>query len=160
MTEKKYTKVFSHINRLDLILALVGGFLAISTISFISFNYNSSFLIASFGASAVILYVTPEGVFARPKNLIGGHLLAAISGILIYNSFGLAWWSVSIGITLTILLMVLTDTIHPPAGATAIIAILGKADFTFLLIPVLTGVLILFLWYIIMKKLKIIMKIR
>lgn len=155
---KKYTIIFSHINRLDLLIALFGAFLAISTISFISFNYNSSFLIASFGASAVILYTTPEGVFARGRNLIGGHMIAATIGVIIYSLFGITWWGISLGVTLTILFMVLTDTIHPPAGATVIVAILGKSSFLFILIPVFTGVIVLFLWSILMKRLKSIIK--
>lgn len=158
VNNKKHTKVFAHINRLDVLISLIGAFLAISTISYIAFNYNNSFLIASFGASAVILYVTPEGVFARGKNLIGGHLIAATIGVSIYNLFGVTWWGISLGVTITILLMVITDTIHPPAGATVIVAILGKSTFMFILMPVLTGVIVLFLWSILMKRLKLSIK--
>lgn len=152
--ENKYTRILAHVNRLDVITAVIGCFLAISTISYISMNYNSAFLIASFGASAVILYATPDGIFARPQNLIGGHLLAATTGVILYNLVGTTWWSLSLGVTITILLMMLTSTIHPPAGATAIVAIVGKASVSFIIMPVFTGVMILFIWSIIMNRIR------
>lgn len=153
--KNRYTKVFFYVSRLDVLAAGIASFLAISTISYIFVNYNSEFLIASFGASAVILYATPDGIFARPRNFIGGHLLAGTVGILMYNLFGITWWSISIGVTTSIVLMMLTDTIHPPAGATAIVAILGKADPSFLLMPLLSGVSILLIWNLLMKKIKV-----
>lgn len=152
--ENKYTRIFSHVNRLDVITAVLGAFLGISTISYIFINYNSSFLIASFGASAVILYSTPDGIFARPQNLIGGHLIAATIGVIIYNLFGITWWSLALGVAIAILLMMITSTIHPPAGATALIAILTKATPLFILMPVFTGVIILFIWHVLMNKIR------
>ncbi|KMT22849.1 HPP family protein [Clostridium cylindrosporum] len=148
----KKVNIFSHINRFDLILALIGTFIGVSLITILSVNYDSAFLIASFGASAVILYTTPKSPFARPQNVICGHVLAAITGIVMYKVFGITWWSLALTVTIANGIMIITNTIHPPAGATSLIAILTKASPIFIIKPVLVGTIILVVWAILMNK--------
>lgn len=151
---RNYTQIISNVSRLDIISAVLGSFFAISTLAYVFINYNSSFLIASFGASAVILYATPNGIFARPQNLVGGHLIAATVGVIISSLFGMTWWSLALGVSITIFITMLTNTIHPPAGATALVAIMSHAKPIFILMPVFTGVMTLLIWAIITNKLR------
>ena len=59
---------------------------------------------------------------------------------------GSTWYCMALAVMITTLLLAMTDTVHPPAGATALFIVLeGITDYRFLLMPVLTGVLILFL---------------
>jgi len=87
---------------------------------------NSLFLVGSFGASAVLLYATPTSPYAQPRNLLLGHTLSAAVGVscalLLKDNLALA---AATAVSLSIVLMHLTRSIHPPGGATALIAVVG-----------------------------------
>jgi CBS-domain-containing membrane protein len=100
-------------------------------------------LIGSLGASAVLLFGANESPLAQPRNLIGGHLLSAITAVLIVAVFGSGPYAMAFGVGAAIFLMYMTHTTHPPGGATALIGIQGHAGFGYVLVPVLAGVLIL-----------------
>jgi CBS domain-containing membrane protein len=84
------------------------------------------FLIGSFGATAVLLYGVPHSELAQPRNVIGGHVLSAFVGVTAYKlvggHLGLA---AALAVAVSVAVMLLTRTLHPPAGATALIAVLG-----------------------------------
>jgi len=88
-------------------------------------------LLGSFGASAVLLYGFPQVPFSQPRNTIGGHLVAATVGITIQKMMNMGlfdiWLAAPIGVSLATMLMIKTNTVHPPAGGTALIAILGSS---------------------------------
>lgn len=105
-------------------------------------------LIGSYGASAVLLYGAPRSPFAQPRNLVGGHLLSALIGVaackLFPDNTALA---AALAVATAIAVMQLTRTLHPPGGATALIAVIGPGqirDLGWLYpFPVLFGALIL-----------------
>ena len=110
---------------------------------------NSLFLVGSFGATAVLIYGVPNSPFAQPRNLIGGHLLSAVAGVscalFFQDNIALA---AATAVTLAIVLMHLTNTIHPPGGATALIAVIGGSNvhalgYWYVLTPIGTGALIM-----------------
>lgn len=87
-------------------------------------------VIASIGSTAFIVFTMPRNITAAPRRVIGGHLIGLFSGSLcalipqpsIFSS--VIVYSLAVGIS--ILLMVATDTEHPPAGGTALgVAITG-----------------------------------
>ena len=135
------------------VLTFLGAFSGIACIGFINSKYfvlsDNLFLIGSFGASAVLIYGIINSPLAQPRNLIGGHLISAITGVTIYKLFGgEAWLSASLAVSLSIVLMQITKTLHPPGGATALIANIGSEKikglgYFYVLSPVLSGVLIL-----------------
>lgn len=135
------------------VLTFLGAFIGIACIGFINSKYfvlsDNLFLIGSFGASAVLIYGIINSPLAQPRNLIGGHLISAITGVTIYKLFGgEAWLSASLSVSLSIVLMQITKTLHPPGGATALIANIGSEKikglgYFYVLSPVLSGVLIL-----------------
>jgi CBS domain-containing membrane protein len=107
------------------------------------------FLIGSFGASAALLFGAPRAPLAQPKSLILGQLIAATCGVsafkLVGGDLGLA---AGLAVGSATAIMLLTGSLHPPAGATALIAVLGPAKvhalgYEYVLSPVLIGVLIL-----------------
>jgi CBS-domain-containing membrane protein len=108
-------------------------------------------LIGSFGASAVIIFSTPHSPYALPRHAIGGHLVSAVVGVLIYRFLGVhasMWFCAALAVSTAIFLMQVTRTIHPPGGATALIAVVGTEKvhalgYYYILSPVLTGILIL-----------------
>ena len=84
-------------------------------------------VIGSFGASAVLIYGAITSPLAQPRNLLGGHVFSAIIGVTCYKLFSSHLWIASaISVATAIVLMQVTDTVHPPGGATALIAIIGS----------------------------------
>jgi CBS-domain-containing membrane protein len=134
-------------------LTFLGAFVGIATIGFINsrdFVINDNlFLIGSFGASAVLIYGIINSPLAQPRNLIGGHLISAFVGVTICKLFpDYLWLSASLAVSLSIVLMQITKTLHPPGGATALIANIGSEKikalgYFYVISPVLSGVLIL-----------------
>ena len=112
-------------------------------------GYDNLFLIGSFGASAVLIYGVINSPFSQPRNLIGGHLFAAIIGVTIHKLIpGELWLSAALSVSLSIVVMQITKTLHPPGGATGLIANIGSAKiqqlgYWYVVSPVLTGVAIL-----------------
>lgn len=129
----------------DMLWSALGSFLGIGAVSFLAFHYSLPLLVASFGATAVLIYGAPTSPFAQPRNVLGGHLVSAFIGVVAYQLLGTTWLSVTLGVSLAILLMLFTRTVHPPGGATALTAILNGQGFAFISEPVLLGVLILLL---------------
>ena len=111
------------------------------------------FLIASFGSSMVLLYGYPESPFAKPKNILFGHLVTSAIGILFYNFIPLPIYiSIPLAVGFGVGLMILLDVTHPPAGGNPIIVILGSVSFDYLFSPILTGCLIIIAFGIILNK--------
>jgi len=132
----------------------IGSFLGIGLIGFLNSRYftayDNLFLIGSFGASSVLIYGIINSPLAQPRNLIGGHLVCAITGVVIHHLIpGQVWLSAALSVSIAIVLMQITKTLHPPGGATALIANIGSPKiqalgYFYILSPVLSGVLILF----------------
>lgn len=99
--------------------------------------------IAPLGASAVLLFGANDSPLAQPRNLIGGHLISACVAAAIVALLGSSQLTMALAVGLSILLMNLTHTTHPPGGATALIGVQGHAGITFIFVPVLAGALIL-----------------
>lgn len=133
----------------------IGSFLGIGIIGSISSQYftayDNLFLIGSFGASAVLIYGIINSPLAQPRNLIGGHVICALLGVTIHKLLpGQLWLSSALSVSLAIVAMQITKTLHPPGGATALIANIGSAKiqslgYWYVLSPVLLGVTVLLL---------------
>ena len=108
------------------------------------------FLLGSFGASSVLIYGAIQSPLAQPRNLIGGHVVSSIVGVTMYKILPeLIWVSAPLAVALSIVAMQVTKTLHPPGGATALIAVIGtpkikELGYMYVLSPVLAGTLILF----------------
>lgn len=134
--------------------SFIGAFVGIGLIAFIQSHsltqYENIFLIGSFGASSVLIYGAIQSPLAQPRNLIGGHLISALIGVTVYKLLpDIIWLSAPMAVALSIVAMQITKTLHPPGGATALIAVTGAPKITalgfmYILSPVLTGCLILF----------------
>jgi CBS-domain-containing membrane protein len=134
--------------------SFIGSFVGIGILSYLeSIRFSGTdivFLIGSFGASSVLVYGIIQSPFSQPRNLIGGHLISAIIGVTINKLVpDIIWLSAPLAVSLSIIFMQITKTLHPPGGATALIAVTGSAQikdlgYMYVLSPVLDGVLILF----------------
>jgi len=113
----------------------------------------SPFLLASLGGSAVFLFGMTRAPAAQPRALFGGHLGGALVGIACYQAFGDALWVSALAMALALGLMLLTRTMHPPAGANPLLMVHMHAGFGALLQPVLLGVLALALVAVVWSRL-------
>ena len=82
-------------------------------------------IIASFGASAVLVYGAVKSPLAQPGNLIGGHLISALISVATYQFLGGAWFSIALAVSCALAVMLATGTLHPPGRATALLAVTG-----------------------------------
>ncbi|KAF2170828.1 hypothetical protein M409DRAFT_18801 [Zasmidium cellare ATCC 36951] len=92
-------------------------------------TWHPPVVIASLGASAVLDFNTIKSPLSQPRNSVIGNTLAAICGVCIAKLFQLnsnfnniQWVSGAVGCALASWVMSLTNTIHPPGGATAVLA--------------------------------------
>ena len=135
--------------------SFLGSFVGIGILAYIQsihFSGNDAvYLIGSFGASSVLVYGIIQSPFSQPRNLIGGHLVSAFIGVTVHKlAPDIIWIAAPLAVSLAIILMQITKTLHPPGGATALIAIIGSdkikdLGYMYVISPVLIGVIILFL---------------
>ncbi|RYF49601.1 MAG: HPP family protein [Cytophagaceae bacterium] len=135
--------------------SFVGAFFGIGIIAFIQSFYfeqlENVFLIGSFGASSVLVYGAIQSPLAQPRNLIGGHVFSALVGVTVFTLVpDIIWISAPLAVALSVVVMQVTKTLHPPGGATALIAVIGTEKikalgYFYVLSPVLSGSVILLL---------------
>ena len=134
-------------------ISAFGAFLCISVLAYLnSFDESNLWLIPPFGASMVLVMAVHESPLAHPKNILFGHIISAFSGVFVFSVLGSSFISLGLAVGLAIFLMMATKTVHPPAGANPIIAILGAKGMGFILMPVAVGASFIVLFAIIYNK--------
>jgi CBS-domain-containing membrane protein len=131
----------------------IGALVGIGLIAFIQSHAlgrtENVFLIGSFGASSVLVYGAIQSPLAQPRNLVGGHVVSAIIGVTVaFLLPDIIWLTAPLAVAGSIVAMQYTKTLHPPGGATALIAVTGSEKikalgYWFVLSPVLSGAMIL-----------------
>ena len=140
-------------NYQNILISSLGAFLCIFLIAYLnSVDETNIWLIPPFGASLVLVMSVHDSPLAQPRNVFFGHILSASSGVLLFYLLGNSPISISLALSLAIILMMITKTIHPPAGANPIIAILGAKSFEFVIMPVATGALFIVIFAFIYNK--------
>jgi CBS-domain-containing membrane protein len=114
----------------EIMWSWLGAFLGIGFIAYVNANIFEKIdllmIIGSFGASAVLIYGAIKSPLAQPRNLIGGHILSAVVGVASYQLFHAhLWFASAVAVATAIAVMHATKTLHPPGGATALIAVIG-----------------------------------
>lgn len=135
--------------------AFTGALLGMGLISYLHYSVfpkgDYIFLIGSFGASSVLIFGIIQSPLAQPRNLIGGHFLSAVIGVSVQKLIPeILWIAAPLSVALSIIVMQMTKTLHPPGGATALIAVTGspkliELGYWYVISPVLSGALILFI---------------
>ncbi len=141
------------VSSIEIFWSWIGAFIGITPIAWLNYNYFSGndfvYIIGSFGASAVLIYGAVRSPLAQPRNLVGGHVLSAFIGVASWQLFYTCpWFAAAFSVATAIAVMHFTQTLHPPGGATALIAVIGSdkihdLGFLYVLIPVGLGVMIM-----------------
>jgi CBS-domain-containing membrane protein len=139
---------------INALLSALGALIFISFLAFLDRSFEGMiWLIPPFGASMVLVMAVHESPLAKPKNILLGHILSALSGVIILYLIGDNFLALGIAVALAVFVMILTDTIHPPAGANPIIVILTGQGISFVLFPVAVGAFMLVVFAYLYNKL-------
>lgn len=126
-----------------IVISWLGGVLAIAVVAYLADSSHVPLVLGSFGASCVLVFGFPDSPFSQPRNVIAGHFLATLTGLLFLTVFGAHWWSMALAVGTSIAVMQLTRTVHPPAGSNPVIVMLAAPSWQFLLTPTLLGAIVL-----------------
>ena len=131
----------------------LGGFTSILLILLVSRQLvgqaDATLIVASMGASAVLLFAVPHGPLSQPWALVGGHLVSALIGVSCYLLISNLFVAAALAVGLAISAMYFLRCIHPPGGATALTAVVAgsavhELGYLYLLTPVLINVAVIF----------------
>lgn len=126
----------------EILRTCIGTVLGIGGVALLAKYTQLPFIIAPFGASAVLLYSAVSSPLAQPRNLVLGHLVSGVIAITVCNLVGNSAASTVLAVTTAIVAMMLLDAVHPPGGATALLCMLqNTTSYTFLLTPLPQAVL-------------------
>jgi CBS-domain-containing membrane protein len=158
---QKIIGVDSHgLGHTEKIISAVGGFIGIALTMWISLSYlgtqGAALLIASMGASAVLLFAVPHSPLTQPWPVIGGHTAAALIGVACAQWISIPLLAAPLSVALTIITMHYLRCLHPPGGGTALAAVVGGSEihalgFQFVLTPVLLNATLILLSAIIVN---------
>jgi CBS-domain-containing membrane protein len=137
----------------EILWSWIGSLLGIAVVAALHFRILAplglSLIIGSFGASAVLVYGAIRSPLAQPRNLIGGHVLSAVIGVAAFRWLGWQpWLAAALAVATAIAVMHLTKTLHPPGGATALIAVIGgdgvhQLGYLYVLMPAALGAVVM-----------------
>ena len=133
------------------LLGGIGAGVTIGILAYITFqsilagtNYGL-WLAASFGSSVVVVFGYPENEFAQPKNVLLGHLLCTLVGIIFVTLFNITqdrsifYLAIGLAVGISVMLMMVFKVTHPPAGGNTIVVMLTQNSFQFLIFPIMVG---------------------
>lgn len=115
----------------DALVTTVGSWLGIAAVAGVDAAVHGApgrlgapALLASFGASAVLVFGVVESKLSQPLNFIGGQTVSAFVGVAVSHALARAphWAAAATGVAAATLAMALLSITHPPGGATALIA--------------------------------------
>ncbi len=135
------------------LIAALGGFLCITILSFLN-QYSNVYiwLIPPFGATMVLVMSVHDSPLAQPKNIFFGHVLSGLSGLIIITLIGSSIYSLGLGVGLAIFIMMITKTVHPPAGGNPLIVILSDQTMSFIFMPLAAGSIVIILFAVAYNK--------
>ncbi len=133
------------------LLGGIGAGVTISILAYITYQSTLSgsiyglWLAASFGSSVVVVFGYPNNEFAQPKNIILGHLLCTLVGIIFVTLFKITqdrtifFLALGLAVGISVMLMMTFKITHPPAGGNTIVVMIAQDSFQFLIFPITVG---------------------
>lgn len=128
---------------LSIAVASIGGGLGILIMLMLAEHAHFAWGLVPFATSIVLVLGAPDAPPSQPRNIMGGHVLSALSGAICCALFGWSVTAAAIGVGCAIALMRATRTFHPPAGINPVVMVIAHAGWSFILMPVAAGAAIL-----------------
>lgn len=131
-------------------LAFIATYLCVTITAFITSVDHAPLFVASIGATAVLIFAVPTSPLAQPWPLIGGHLFSASIGVFCFQMIPSFMLALAVAVSLSILVMQFTRSLHPPAGAATLGVLLGTPEiqslgYWYVLDPVMINVVVMLL---------------
>jgi CBS-domain-containing membrane protein len=117
------------------LIVTIGVTLAVGMAGLISDLTHCMLIATSLGASSFLLFGFPDSAFAQPRNFLGGYLVTALVGLVLVHLLGTAWWAVAAATGAATAVMMITDTVHPPAASNPLIIASMHPGWSFLVFP-------------------------
>jgi len=134
------------------LVAGIASAIFIALLACLNIGTQNLWLIPPFGASIVLITAAHSSPLAQPRNIFFGHIISSVCGLAVIYFFDVTYLSIGFSVGLAVSLMMITKTVHPPAGANPIIIIMANEGFSFLLMPISVGAAILVLYAVIFNK--------
>ena len=138
--------MFDRSQFLAILAGAVGGAIAIGSMEAFSATTTFPLVAIPFATSIVVVLGSPKAEPAQPRALIGGHLASTLVGLLIVKLCGPVPWAAALAVGLAMIAMHLTGTFHPPAGIDPLVVVINNMSWSFLIVPVGIGALLLTLF--------------
>jgi CBS-domain-containing membrane protein len=141
------------------LLAGIGTGLTIGILAYITYESILSgttyglWFMASFGSTVINVFGFPKNRNSQPKNVLFGHLLSALVGIIFITFFEASFITLGLAVGVATMLMLALKITHPPAGGTVIMVMIGDVSFRFLIFPVMVGAITIIIGGIIYNRL-------
>jgi len=143
------------VSNTEVMWSWIGAFFGTGLVAWVNQAFftgsDLTLMIASFGASAVLIYGAVRSPLAQPRNLVGGHIVSALVGVTMWMLFQqIPWLAGALAVATAIAAMHLTRTLHPPGGATALVAVIGSDQihdlgYLYVIFPATVGPILLLL---------------
>jgi len=147
------------------LLGGIGAGVTIAILAYITFksalagtNYGL-WLATSFGSSVVVVFGYPNNEFAQPKNVLLGHLLCTLVGVMFVTLFKISqdrsifFLMIGLAVGVAVMLMMAFKITHPPAGGNVIVVMLSQDSFQFLIFPIMVGAITIIIGGVIYNRL-------
>jgi CBS-domain-containing membrane protein len=138
--------MFHRAQFLAILAGAVGGGIAIASMEAFSITTAFPLVAIPFATSIVTVLGSPKAEPAQPRALIGGHIVSTLVGLLIVKLFGPDPWAAAMAVGLAMVAMHMTATFHPPAGIDPLVVVVNNMSWSFLLVPIGAGALLLALF--------------
>ena len=147
------------------LLGGIGAGITIAILAYITFqsalagSVYGLWLAASFGSSVVVVFGYPENEFAQPKNVLLGHLICTLVGIVFVTLFKISqdrtvfFLALGLAVGISVMLMMYFKITHPPAGGNTIVVMLTQDSFQFLIFPIMVGAITIIIGGVIYNRL-------
>jgi CBS-domain-containing membrane protein len=141
---------------IGMLAGAAGGAVAIGILEAFSTRAAIPLMAIPFATSIVLVMGSPDVEAAQPRALVGGHIVATIVGLIVVKVAGPEPWAAAVAVGLSIMAMHLTRTFHPPAGIDPLLVVVNNMSWSFLLVPVAVGAILLalfaFIWHLLIRR--------
>ena len=141
---------------IGMLAGAAGGAVAIGIMEAFSTRAAIPLMAIPFATSIVLVMGSPDVEAAQPRALVGGHIVATIVGLIVVKVAGPEPWAAAVAVGLSIMAMHLTRTFHPPAGIDPLLVVVNNMSWSFLLVPVAVGAILLalfaFIWHLLIRR--------
>ena len=138
---------------LEPIVSGISAAIVIGILAFLTLETSAGiWLMFSFGATVFLVFVLYDLETAQPKNIIFGHLVSMLVGIIFNETIGVSFYSLGLSVGLAVILMVYLRIMHPPAASNPLVALSMDLSFDFVLFPVFVGTIIIVLMSILINR--------